>query len=567
MLGLLLAITVINFVDRQSLSIVAPILRETLHLSNTDYGIIVGAFQMGMMVGEFPMGWLMDRRGVRFGLSFAVLWWSCANAVHAFGRTMAQFSLLRFWLGTGECGNYSGGLKVVSQWFPVRERALAVGIFNGGSMLGSILAPPLLVAVTLALGWRWAFALPSAMGFVWVAAWLVWYRSPAAVAGADAVEAPSNGSLLGLKRTWALMLCRFLVGPVVQFYIYWLPEYLYRERGLTLKAIGAFAWVPFLFGDIGSIVGGLAAAVLLRRGLGLRRTRQVTMGLGAFLCLFSIAVARATTAGGALAWICVVLLGHTFLSANMFATISDLFDSSAVGRVTALTGIAGGLSGMLFPWLTGALVDRFSYTPVFFLAAVMPLLGSVVLFGMTGAWGAVNIRRSQESRGTRRIMLRLTVKTRSSVGTLQVGPASMSIWYSGAVGQVGFQDEEAGAGQGPVADRCAVGARRLSLTGWPSLAWPRMRRRCGPGWMRCQSRRGVRADPAVLVAEHAFEFVPAAEQTALMTGQTRSRCTSSRSPGYSSAFSCGGQQVVDAAFIGRRIAAGGAGERYRRRRG
>lgn len=383
MLGLLLAITVINFVDRQSLSIVAPILRESLHLSNADYGIIVGAFQMGMMVGEFPMGWLMDRRGVRFGLSFAVLWWSLANTFHAFGRSMSHFALLRFWLGTGECGNYSGGLKVVAHWFPTGERTLAVGIFNSGSMIGSILAPPLLVWFTLAYGWRSAFVIPSVLGFVWVVAWLYFYRTPPGANREEAFIAPTNRELLAVRQTWALMLCRFLVGPVVQFYIYWLPEYLYRERGLTLKSIGAFAWVPFLFGDVGSIAGGLAAAVLLRKGFGLRLTRQITMGLGSFFCLFSIAVAQASTATGALAWICLVLLGHTFLSANMFATISDLFPADAVGRVTALTGIAGGLSGMLFPYLTGILVDRFSYTPVFFLASAMPLIGSAALFLMT----------------------------------------------------------------------------------------------------------------------------------------------------------------------------------------
>jgi ACS family hexuronate transporter-like MFS transporter len=151
-LALLFCITIINFVDRQSLSIVAPLLRESLTLSNTDYGIIVAAFQMGMMLGEFPMGSLMDRFGVRFGFSFAVTWWSIANALHSIARSMLHFSFLRFWLGTGECGNYSGGLKTVSNWFPVRERALAVGIFNSGSMIGSVIAPPLLVMLTLKFG-------------------------------------------------------------------------------------------------------------------------------------------------------------------------------------------------------------------------------------------------------------------------------------------------------------------------------------------------------------------------------------------------------------------------------
>src|SRR5512140_1732326 len=324
MLALLFAVTVINFVDRQSLSIVAPVLRETLGLSNTEYGIIVSCFMFGMMAGEFPMGWLMDRRGVRLGLSLAVGWWSLANALHAFGRSMLHFSLLRFFFGTGECGNYSGGLKLVSQWFPVRERALAVGIFNGGSMIGSIIAPPLLVWLMLSYGWRAAFLLPSLLGFLWVIAWRLFYYSPDRHPllssaernyireGAEPAEAPPPGNLtlLARREAWALMLCRFLVGPVVQFYIYWLAEYLYRQRGFSLKAIGMFAWVPFLFGDIGSIAGGWVSGRLIRRGFSVAAARAISMSFGAALCLLSIAAARAATAPAAMAFICLVMAGH-----------------------------------------------------------------------------------------------------------------------------------------------------------------------------------------------------------------------------------------------------------------
>ncbi|MDX2154820.1 MAG: MFS transporter [Bryobacteraceae bacterium] len=392
-LTLLLLVTIINFVDRQSLSIVAPILRDELKLSNTDYGFIVSAFLFGMLAGEFPMGWLMDRKGARFGLSFAVLWWSLANALHAFARTKLQFAALRFWLGTGECGNYSGGIKVVSAWFPPRERALAIGVFNGGSMLGSIIAPPLLGWLTLAYGWHSAFLLPSALGALWVVLWWWQYAPPAKHRGLSKAEAeyihagriavreaPPTRELLGRRQTWAIMTCRLLVGPVVQFYIFWLPEYLFRQHGFNLKAIALFAWMPFLFGDIGSIAGGWVAGRLMARGWDATRTRRFTMGLGAAFCLLSVAVAFAGSAFAAIAFICAVLFGHTFLSANMFASISDMFPPEAAGRVTALTGIAGGASGMVFPLLTGALVDHVSYVPVFLLAAVMPALGCLALF-------------------------------------------------------------------------------------------------------------------------------------------------------------------------------------------
>ncbi len=248
-LGMLFCVTMINFIDRQTLSVTAPKLREIFQLSNTQYGIIVSAFQFGMVAGEFPMGWLMDWRGARFGLTFAVIWWSIANAMHALARSLTHFSLFRFWLGTGECGNFSGGNKVVSQWFPVKERAFAIGIFNSASMIGTMVAPFLIVPILDRYGWQAAFLVPSLLGMAWAAVWWAFYRAPedhkhltpaeAAYIRSDqapgpAGPKPSNRELLRHKEVWGLMLCRFLVGPVVQFYIYWMPEYLYRARGFTL---------------------------------------------------------------------------------------------------------------------------------------------------------------------------------------------------------------------------------------------------------------------------------------------------------------------------------------------
>lgn len=407
-LGMLFFVTVINFVDRQTLSVTAPKLREIFSLSNTQYGIIVSAFQFGMVAGEFPMGWLMDRRGARFGLTFAVMWWSVANALHATASSLLHFSVFRFWLGTGECGNFSGGNKVVAQWFPVRERAFAVGIFNSASMIGSAVAPFLIVPIMHSYGWKAAFLVPSLLGMVWALVWHYYYRAPEDHPTLTAAEAayiregeppkagpaPRNADLLRLPQTWGLMLCRLLVGPVVQFYIYWLPEYLYRQRGFTLTDIAFFAWVPFLFGDLGSIGGGWVAGHLIRRGYTVRAARIITMGVGAALCFLSLAVVLVKTIPVALAAICLVLLGHTALSANMFAAVSDTFPSSAVARVTGLTGIASGLSGMLFPLFTGVVVDRISYTPVFAMASLMPAAGLLVLILLAGRFEQVTLRQA-----------------------------------------------------------------------------------------------------------------------------------------------------------------------------
>jgi MFS transporter, ACS family, aldohexuronate transporter len=395
LLALLFLVTVVNFVHRQTLSVLAPVLRQAFHLSNTDYGWIVSAFMFGMMVGEFPIGWLMDRVGVRRGLSFSVLWWSLAAGLHAIAGSALEFSIFRFWMGTGECGNFSGGMKVVSEWFPARERAFAVGVFNAGSMIGSLITPPLIVWLTLHYGWRIAFVGPSMLGFLWVILWQRKYRPLDSDPDVTAAEAsyiragqppgqgssPPNRVLLQYRQGWGLVLCRFLVGPVIQFYWFWMPAYLYQARGLSLAAIGLFAWIPYLFGDVGSIGGGWAAGFLIRRGVSLQGARLSTMWVGAACCAMSVGVARARSAAAAIAFICLVMFGHTWLSANMFAAISDIYPDGAVGRMTALTGVAGGISGLLFPLLTGFLVDRISYTPVFFIAAFMPAAG-VLCLGM-----------------------------------------------------------------------------------------------------------------------------------------------------------------------------------------
>jgi MFS transporter, ACS family, hexuronate transporter len=404
-LAMLFCVTMINFVDRQTLSVTAPRLREIFKLSNWQYGFIVSAFQFGMLSGEFPMGWLMDWRGARFGLTFAVLWWSIANALHATARSVWAFAGFRFWLGTGECGNFSGGNKVVSQWFPVRERAFAIGIFNSASMIGSAVAPFLIVPVMHRYGWQAAFLVPSLLGMVWALIWRIYYRSPEEHKSLTPAELqyiregdapwtgprPGNAALLRIPQTWGLMLCRLLVGPVVQFYIYWLPEYLYRVRGFSLTEIAFFAWVPFLCGDVGSVGGGWAAGYLIRRGYSVKAARLTTLSLGAILCFLSLAVVLVKTIPVAMLAICMVLFGHTMLSANMFAAISDIFPSSAVARVTGLTGISAGLSGMLFPLMTGYLVDKISYTPVFALASLMPAAGMLVLWRMSGGFRRVDL--------------------------------------------------------------------------------------------------------------------------------------------------------------------------------
>lgn len=382
-LGLLFFSITINLLDRQVLSVVAPVLRDTLGISATQYGQILFGFMLGMALTQIPAGMLLDRWGPRLGLTLMCGWWSAANLLHAFARSVPHFAALRFLLGMGECGNYSGGLKVIAQWFPARERALAAGIFNSGTLLGPIVAVPLVTWLTLRYGWQAAFLAPSTLGFFWVAAWVTTYRNPptsASIPTASAAGPLGLAELFRLRQTWGVLAVRGLAGPVSQFYWYWLPEYLKRERHLTLEMIGLLAWIPYLCGGIGNLLGGWFSGYLIRRGWTVDRARK---------CAFVLAVALTTTsgltpflasAGSAVVVICVAVLGINAFAATFMATLTDIFPERAVARVAGITGLGDSGMSMLLMLATGAVVDRFSYLPVFLSAACAPALALAAIF-------------------------------------------------------------------------------------------------------------------------------------------------------------------------------------------
>jgi MFS transporter, ACS family, hexuronate transporter len=381
-LTLLFLLTVILFIARQTLSIMAPVLRNRFHLSNEAYGRIVSALGFGMMTGEFPVGALMDRLGCRLGLALAVGWWSVAAASLAAATGTLSLGLSQFWKGTGECGAYSGGVKTVTRLFGNKDRTLAIGIFNGGSVIGATLAPPVVVYLLQHYGFRVAFMVPSVAGALWIPLWLALYRREPNPSTKAAAPALSNRKMLASSSSWAVMLCRFFIGPVMQFYWYWTPSYLYNVRHLSMLEIGAVGWIPFLMGDVGGVLGGWAAGVLLRRGYTVRNMRRILMYGSALASMTAFATPYMHDVGPVLALLSIAIAADNFLGAHMFAAVTDLFPDHQVGRATGLTGIAGGLSGMLFPLLTGVLVDRISYTPVFACIALMPLMGTIALFAV-----------------------------------------------------------------------------------------------------------------------------------------------------------------------------------------
>ena len=379
-LTLLFFLTVVLFIARQALSVMAPVLRTVFHLSNLEYGRIVSALGFGMMSGEFPVGALMDKLGSRLGLSLAVAWWSAATGSLALAGSGLSLGLSQFWKGTGECGAYSGGIKTITRLFKKKDRTLAIGIFNGGSVIGATIAPPLIVFLLEHYGFRVAFLVPTLAGFLWIPLWWLLYKREPKMPTEGTIPKVSMREMLGSSSSWAVMLARFFIGPVMQFYWYWIPSYLYGVRHLSLTQIGVVGWIPFFLGDTGGVAGGWVAGLLHKRGVGILNVRRITMYSSALLCLASLAVPYVANVSAAFLLIGIAVMADNFLSANMFGAVTDLFPEQTVGRATGLTGVAGGLSGLLFPLLTGIIVDHHSYAPVFLMVAFMPLIGTILLF-------------------------------------------------------------------------------------------------------------------------------------------------------------------------------------------
>ena len=378
-LALLFASITINLLDRQVLSVMAPLIRDDLHISNTEYSYIVFSFLLGLTLAQVPAGMWLDRRGARIGLPIIMAVWSAANALHALARTVWHFCFFRLLLGVGECGNYSAGVKVISQRFPPPERALAGGLFNSGSVIGAFLAPYVLVKLSAIFGWRMTFLLPSLLGLFWIVPWLAFFRE-AAPTSQQSTERPAFLPLLRIRQVWGIMLMRALAGPVIHFYWYWLPEYLKRERHFSMEAIGLLAGIPFLFAGLGNFAGGLFAQLLMRRGVSVDTTRKTAWTIGVVLCSLSILVPLVPSEYTAVALICAATFGMAVMVANHIGLLTDLFPSNILAGVTGLTGLCEGVVNMALTLATGAAVDAFGYTPVFAAAGLMPLAAFASLF-------------------------------------------------------------------------------------------------------------------------------------------------------------------------------------------
>ncbi len=392
--GTIFLATTINYIDRQALSVAAPVIRKDLGLSNEQYGWIVSSFLLAYAIMQMTSGRLIDVLGTKKGFSLAVIWWSIANMLHAFGRGMLSLGIFRFLLGIGEAGNYPAAMKAISEWFPKEERTKAVGVLNMGPGLGAIIAPPLMAWLILDFGWKIAFVITGAIGFLWLVMWRWVYYEPEqhpritvkelAFIRNGQEDASSKNALPWLhyfkyKEVWGLALSRFVSDGAFYFFVFWLPSWLADAKGFSLVEIGMFAWIPFLLSDVGSFVGGWTGGQLMKQGVSLDAARKWIIWIGAILVIPVLGCLYIESPYWAIALISFSLFATQFKQASLFTLPIDLFSKKDAASVWGISGSAGSFGAMLFTPIIGWLVDTISYSPVFVIVSFLHILSAVLV--------------------------------------------------------------------------------------------------------------------------------------------------------------------------------------------
>ncbi len=397
--ALLFLSTVINYVDRQTLSILARTIQDELQISNLGYARIVNAFLLAYTITFLFAGRITDWLGTRAAMAVFIAWWSIANMLTSLARSAFSLGIFRALLGIGEPGNYTAAPKAVSEWIPPKDRGLAVGIYTAGATLGATIAPKLIAELTASYGWRSTFVMTGALGLLWVIPWLWLYRRPREhpritaeelamiEASAPQSERPTETdvrqsewqrwrAVLSKRFVWMLLLSRVLTDPVWYFYLFWFPKYLQDERGLSLSQVGNLAWLVYVGADVGCILGGLATGWLIRRGVAPVQSRLRVMTTAVCLIPFGIFIAFAASAQTAVMIAMVVAFAHLTWQVVMGALIVDLAPPVLIATIFGVIAAGSGLGGLVSNELVGRLVTSWSYTPVF---VVMGLLHPLAL--------------------------------------------------------------------------------------------------------------------------------------------------------------------------------------------
>jgi ACS family hexuronate transporter-like MFS transporter len=391
--ALLFAATAINYIDRQMIGVLKPTLSKEFSWSESDYATIVFWFQVAYAIGYLSFGRVVDRVGARIGYAAAIVIWTASHMAHGLASGLTSFALARFGLGIGESGNFPAGIRAVTDWFPQKERAFAIGLFNAGANVGAIITPLLVPALVLWFDWRVAFYVTGIFGILWLIAWWAIYRHPSEHARvtaeerawieqdpADPVEPIGWGRLLRKRETWAYALGKFLIDPIWWFFLFWLPGYLFERYDLDLKSFGLPLAAIYLISDGGSVLGGWMSSKLIKSGRSPNFARKATMLFWA-LCVLPIYFAQDIAS----VWVAVLVIGlataaHQAFSANLYTLPSDLFPRAAVGSVVGIGGTVGAIGGMLMAKFTGYILDAtHSYSLLFAVCASAYLLALLVV--------------------------------------------------------------------------------------------------------------------------------------------------------------------------------------------
>jgi ACS family hexuronate transporter-like MFS transporter len=394
-----------NYMDRQVLGVLKVTLQNDLGWNELDYSHLVFAFQAAYAVGLLATGTLIDRLGTRIGYGLAMVFWSLASMAHALCGSLFSFGIARAALGLGESGAFPASIKTVTEWFPQKERALATGIFNSGTSVGAVLTPIFVPWITIHFGWRWAFVVTGAVGFLWLLLWIAVYRKPEEHAQCSAAELAYIRSdwqtpaarvpwarLLGYRQTWAFLTAKFLTDPIWWFYLFWVPGFFQKQHGLNLTQIGLPVVVIYLISDAGSVAGGWLSSRLIKRGYSANAGRKIAMLICA-VCVVPIVYVYRTEG----LWASTLLIGlaaaaHQGFSANLFTIVSDMFPSQAVASVVGIGGMAGAVGGMLIADVVGHILQKTgSYFVPFLMAGTAYLIALAAMHLIVPRLQRVNV--------------------------------------------------------------------------------------------------------------------------------------------------------------------------------
>ena len=401
----------ISYFDRQTVPLAIKAIQRDIPISNTGFSDLQAAFLTAYALMYALGGRLIDALGTRLGFLLIMIWWSLACASHGLARGFRMLVVSRFLLGMGEGGGFPAATKTVAEWFPVGERSLALGVMNGGSAVGAVIAPPFIAAVLSFSDWRWVFFLSGAAGLFWCLWWSRAYWSPGVRPRLSAVEQAELASILparqddlvaGRKHSWfrlfsytevvGLIVAKFLSDAAWFFYLFWLPKYLYDIRGFDVKGVGYFGWIPYAASGIGCVAGGWFSGWLIRRGASLNLARKIALGLSAAL-MPSVLIVTHAPVQLAIVLFSIVFFGHQSWSTLVMVMPADLFPQNLVGSVAGLIGFAGALGGVVLNVVIGRLLDAgFGYSVVFGIVSVLHVTAFLVILATVPAVAPIRLR-------------------------------------------------------------------------------------------------------------------------------------------------------------------------------